>query len=178
MTKSHQILGTLALALVLAACGKSEAPAEAPSAEAAPAPMVEEPKPAEGFTTEVAEVPPIVEVVKPSPSAAPATISNMIAPNVPNHEDRRFRKAIDEVPAALLGGQVQDVGEEDANQRAFRALYAYLARKRIPSETFYLKYYDKDAGYWTFMFFGIPWPNEGLYVYVRIFPDGRAEIVD
>ena len=172
-----QVLAVLAFSLVLAACGKEESPAEAPVADATPEPAVEQPKPAEGFTTEAPASSPIISA--PS-TAAPVVreVTQMSAPNLANHEDRRLRKAVEEIPATLIGGIVADVSEEEAPQRAFRALYNYLDRKNIPKESFYLKYFDKDAGYWTFMFFGVPTAGEGLYVYVRLFPDGRAEIVD
>lgn len=177
MPMSKQILGVLALTVVLAACGKDEAPAEAPAAAVAPAPEVDQPKPAEGFTTAAPESAP-VNSIPPAATTVVPEISRMSAPNLANHEDRRLRKALEEIPATLIGGIVPDVSEEEAPQRAFRALYTYLDRKNIPKESFYLKYFDKDAGYWTFMFFGVPTPGEGLYVYVRLFPDGRAEIVD
>jgi hypothetical protein len=176
MTKSHQILGTLALALVLAACGKSEAPAEAPSAEAAPAPMVEEPKPAEGFTTGAPE--PELAAEAPAPAVTAPMPAVVQSPNIAGHEDRRLRKAIAEVPAALIGGATSDITAEQAYDRAFKALYHHLAQKKIPTQSFYLKYNDSQGGYWTYMFFGDPTPGAGMYVHVRVFPDGRAEIVD
>lgn len=176
MTKSHLIPGALALALVLSACGKSEAPAEAPPAEAAPAPVVEEPKPAEGFTTGAPE--PEVAAEAPAPAATAPMPAVVQSPNIAGHEDRRLRKAIAEVPAALIGGAASDITADQAYDRAFKALYHHLAQKKVPTQSFYLKYNDKQGGYWTYMFFGDPTPGQGMYVHVRVFPDGRAEIVD
>lgn len=181
MSPRTRILAVLALGLALAACGKSEAPAEAPVAETPPAPTVEEPKPAEGFTTEApgAQVGPGADDALPDSAVAPPPIPAVVqSPNIPGHEDRRLRKAVAEVPAAMLGGQLTEISGEEAYDRAFKALYGYLGQRRIPTQSFYLKYRDDQAGFWIFMFFGDPPPGDGMYVHVRVFPDGRAEIVD
>lgn len=178
MSPRTRIPAVIAFGLALAACGKSEAPAEAPVAETQPAPTLEEPKPAEGFTTEAPEGA-IVARAAPDAAAAPPPMPAVVqSPNIPGHEDRRLRKAIAEVPAAMLGGQLTEITAEEAYDRAFKALYMYLGQRRIPTQSFYLKYQDDQAGYWIFMFFGDPTPGEGMYVHVRVFPDGRAEIVD
>lgn len=181
MSPRTRILAVFALGLALAACGKSEAPAEAPVAETPPAPTVEEPKPAEGFTTEAPEGAAGTAGAPAAPGAAavpPPMPAVVQSPNIPGHEDRRLRKAVAEVPAAMLGGQLTEISSEEAYDRAFKALYGYLGQRRIPTQSFYLKYRDNQAGYWIFMFFGDPPPGDGMYVHVRVFPDGRAEIVD
>jgi hypothetical protein len=173
---SKKLLGVLALTVVLAACGKDEAPTEAPAAAVAPAPEVEQPKPAEGFTTAAPVDPNASPEVAPAPvAAAPAVVQS---PNIPGHEDRRLRKAIADVPAAMIGGAATDISPDQSYDRAFRALNYHLGQKRVPTQSFYLKYQEAQGGFTTYMFFGDPTPGEGMYVYVRVFPDGRAEIVD
>jgi hypothetical protein len=178
MSPSQRTLAVLALGLILAACGKSEPPSEAPVAESAPVPAAEEPRPAEGFTTEAPAGQGEAVAGDTTPVAPPPMPAVVQSPNIPGHEDRRLRKAVAEVPAALLGGQVTDITQEEAYDRAFKALYHYLGQRRIPTQSFYLKYNDQQGGFWTYMFFGDPTPGEGMYVHVRVFPDGRAEIVD
>lgn len=178
MSPRTRIPAVIAFGLALAACGKSEAPAEAPVAETPPAPTVEEPKPAEGFTTEAPEGNAGAPAAPDAAAVPPPMPAVVQSPNIPGHEDRRLRKAVAEVPAAMLGGQLSDITQEQAYDRAFRALYHYLGQKRIATQSFYLKYYDQQGGFWTYMFFGDPVPGEGMYVHVRVFPDGRAEIVD
>jgi uncharacterized protein (DUF2461 family) len=108
-------------------------------------------------------------------AAAPAVVQS---PNIPGHEDRRLRKAIADVPAAMIGGAATDISPDQSYDRAFRALNYHLGQKRVPTQSFYLKYQEAQGGFTTYMFFGDPTPGEGMYVYVRVFPDGRAEIVD
>jgi hypothetical protein len=179
MSPSPRITAVLAFGFLLAACGKSEAPVEAPVVEAAPVSGVEEPRPAESFTTEAPEGADVDAATATALAAPAAPLPTVVqSPNIPGHEDRRLRKAVAEVPAALLGGQATDISADEAYDRAFKALYHYLGQRRIATQSFYLKYNDKQGGFWTYMFFGDPTPGEGLYVHVRVFPDGRAEIVD
>lgn len=176
MPMSRQFFGVLAITVLLAACGKDEAPTEAPAAAVAPAPGVEQPKPAEGFTTEAPVDQTAPAEAAPAPvAAAPAVVQS---PNIPGHEDRRLRKAVAEVPAAMIGGAATDISPDQSYDRAFRALNYHLGQKRVPTQSFYLKYHESQGGYTTYMFFGDPPPGDGMYVYVRVFPDGRAEIVD
>ncbi len=179
MSPMIRITAAMAAGVLLAACGKSESPADAPAADTPPAPVLAEPKPAEGFTTEAPDAHATgADREAPGEVAPPPMPAVVQSPNIPGHEDRRLRKAVAEVPAALLGGQLTDISQEQAYDRAFKALYHYLGQKRIATQSFYLKYHDRQGGYWTYMFFGDPVPGEGMYVHVRVFPDGRAEIVD
>lgn len=172
MSPSTRITAALALGLALTACGKTEAPADAAATDSAPAPALDEPKPADTFTTEM-EASRRAVASEPSPPR-----SVVLAPNIPDHEDRRLRRAIAELNAAETGGPIDLSSEEASAERAFTVLYSYLEKQRLPTDTFYMKYSDEVNGYRYYMFFGIPREGEGLYVHVRLFPDGRAEIVD
>jgi hypothetical protein len=176
MSSPSRLAAIVALTVLAAAgCGREEPAPPASTAEAEAPAAAEEPRPAEGFTTEA----PAPATDAAPPVATPAVTPVLVqSPNIPGHEDRRLRKAIAEVPAALLGGPATDITHDEAFDRAFKALYHYLGQKRVPTQSFYLKYQDQQGGYWTYMFFGDPTPGEGMYVHVRVFPDGRAEIVD
>lgn len=169
---------TLALMLVvpwLAACGRDEASPDPESA--APAEEAVEPSgpvPADRFTTEL----PAPEAPAGSEGPVGAAPARVVAPNVPNHEDRRIRMAIEELPPAETGGPVNIADEAVSADRAFEVLYRYLGRKGLATESFYMKYSDEVGGYRYYMFFGVPVEGEGMYVHMRLFPDGRVEIID
>lgn len=173
--KKHHFSVFVALLAVgaLGACQRDTAPAPGePETGGNAVTAAPEPSPAEGFTTDA----PAAAATNVAPAAPRPGV--VLSPNIPGSEDRRLRKAIAEVSAAALGGPLQDATREEAYDRAFKALYSFLAQQRIPTESFYLKDKPDNSAYRTFMFFGEKAPGEGLYVYVRIFPDGRAEITD
>lgn len=174
LCRSLTSAAVLAAAFTLASCGKDEKVENAAPLEAAASVESESPRPAEGFTTEA----PVATMATPPAPITAEGAPVVIAANIPGSEDRSLRKAIAEIPAAMLGGPANLAADAEPLDRAFQALNSYLAKRQIPSQTFYAKHQNYAHGYWTYMFFGDPKPGEGMYVHVRIFPDGRAEIVD
>jgi hypothetical protein len=171
MTATVRLALIAALGVLVAACDRENAAPPSAADEAAAPVAADEPRPAEGFTTDAPEP----GVVAAAPTAAAPVV---IAPNVPNHDDRRIRKAIAEIPASVLGGPVDIADEDVSREHAFKALYRHVSGMGLPVDSFYRKYEDEVGGYRYYMFFGVPKEGEGLYVHVRVFPDGRAEIID
>jgi hypothetical protein len=154
------ILPALALvtAATLAACGGEKPPApaaEAPVAAAEPAAPVAEPVPA------------------PVASPVPATPD----PAVPQQQESFATKtATVAMPADAIGGSPV-TNSADAWVRGNEAMKKYCADTAIPCDSFYVKESPQEtSGYYTMQFYGSP-NGEGMYVGVRVYPDGRAEIV-
>lgn len=146
---------SLLAATGLAACGGETppvpvAPAPAPAAEAAPA-----------------------------PAPAPATpVVATPAPAAPTGEQESFatKAATAAIPADAIGGSPV-TNMQDAWTRGNEALKKYCADNGIPFDSFFTKESPVETnGYWTMQFFGDP-NGQGMYVGVRVYPDGRAEIV-
>lgn len=152
-------LASLSLIAVagLAACGGETPPVPAatkpePAAEAAPAP---------------APAPP---VAAPAPPPAPAPIQTG------EQESFATKQAAAAIPADAIGGSPV-TNMPDAWTRGNEALKKYCADAGINCANFFTKESPVETGgYWTMQFFG-EIDGQAAYVGVRVFPDGRAEVV-
>ena len=147
----------LICAATLAACGGETPPAPA-TAKSEPAPAPVEPAPA--------------------PAAPPAVASPEPAPAQPGGPQESFatKAATAAIPADAIGGSPV-TNMQEAWVRGNEALKKYCADNGIDSSSFFTKESPVEGGgYWTMQFFGDP-KGQGMYVGVRVFPDGRAEIV-
>jgi hypothetical protein len=158
-------LPTLLLAtLALAACG-GDPPPPAQTASTEPA------KAAAPATA--AEAPPAAPAIVPSPQ--PVAPADAAAQNQPQ-ESFVTKAASAAIPADAIGGSPV-TNQADAWVRGNEALKKYCADTALPCDSFYVKESPQEtAGYYTMQFFGAP-NGEGMYIGVRIFPDGRAEVI-
>ena len=119
------------------------------SSKTPPAPPAEEP--AAETAPVAAEPAPAPQSSLPPPPAAPVVI-----------------------PAEAIGGTpVANI--QDAFTRGNAGMQKYCQDQGIPCESFYVKDTVQEGRGWVLQFFGNPY-NEGMYVNVRVFPDGRAEV--
>lgn len=119
------------------------------SSKTPPAPPAEEP--AAETAPVAAEPAPAPQSSLPPPPAAPVVI-----------------------PAEAIGGSpVANI--QDAFTRGNAGMQKYCQDQGIPCGSFYVKDTVQEGGGWVLQFFGNPY-NEGMYVNVRVFPDGRAEV--
>jgi hypothetical protein len=159
--KSHVLYAALLAASTLSACGGDPAPVVPPAAEK---PVAEQP-------SAPAPAPPAGMVPTPAPSPAPT------APGPPPAQESFATKAATAaIPADAIGGSpVANVA--DAWVRGHEALKKYCGDNAMPCDSFYVKESPQEtSGYYTMQFFGAP-NNDPMYIGVRIYPDGRAEIV-
>lgn len=123
------------------------------SSKAPPAPPAEDP---------VAET----ATVAAAPAAEPAPAPKSSLPPPP--------AAPVVIPAEAIGGTpVANI--QDAFTRGNAGMQKYCQDQGIPCESFYVKDTVQEGEGWVLQFFGNP-HNEGMYVNVRVFPDGRAEV--
>lgn len=123
------------------------------SSKAPPAPPPEEP---------AAETAPVAAA--PAAEPAPAPKSSLPPPPA----------APVVIPAEAIGGTpVANI--QDAFTRGNAGMQKYCQDQGIPCESFYVKDTVQEGEGWVLQFFGNP-HNEGMYVNVRVFPDGRAEV--
>jgi hypothetical protein len=158
--KSKLILPLLATLLAVGCGGEPEpAPAPKPAVEApAPAPAAPAPAPA------VAEPPPVVATPAPAPPTNGA------------QESFATKTATAAIPADAIGGSPV-TNQADAWVRGNDAVRKYCEDNGIPFDSFYVKESPiETSGYYTMQFYGAP-NNQGMYIGVRVYPDGRAEIV-
>jgi hypothetical protein len=154
------LLPTLALiaASTLVACG----------GETPPAPATEKPAP-------IAEAPAAAE----QPAAAPAPVATPTpAPAAPAGEQESFatKAATAAIPADAIGGSPV-TNMPDAWVRGNEALKKYCADNGMDCANFFTKEEPvQTGGYWTMQFFGEA-KGQAMYVGVRVYPDGRAEVI-
>jgi hypothetical protein len=147
---------TLLAATGLAACG----------GDTPPAPVASKPEP-------VAEAAPSPE---PAPAPAAPVATPAAAASSGEQESFATKAATAAIPADAIGGSPV-TNMPDAWTRGNEALKKYCADNSIPCDSFFTKESPVETnGYWTMQFFGDP-NGQAMYVGVRVFPDGRAEIV-
>lgn len=152
------ILPLFAAALAVG-CGETPPPRPAPVAEV-PAPAPAEPAPAPA----PAEPAPAPVVATPAPPTNGA------------QESFATKDATAAIPADAIGGSPV-TNQADAWVRGNEAARKYCEDNGIPFDSFYVKESPiETSGYYTMQFYGAP-NNQGMYIGVRVFPDGRAEIV-
>lgn len=144
----------LACAATLAACGGETPPAPAtaknePAAAPAPAPAAPDPAPVASPT--------------PAPPSAP-------------QESFATKAATAAIPADAIGGS--PVGNmQEAWVRGNEALKKYCADNGMECSSFFTKESPVETGgFWTMQFFGEA-NGEPMYVGVRVYTDGRAEVI-
>lgn len=76
-------------------------------------------------------------------------------------------------PDAIGGTPVTNI--QDAFVRGNAGMQKYCVDQEIPCESFYVKDTIQEGEAWVLQFFGNP-RNQGMYVNVRVYPDGRAEV--
>jgi hypothetical protein len=76
-------------------------------------------------------------------------------------------------PDAIGGTPVTNI--QEAFVRGNAGMQKYCVDQGIPCDSFYVKDTIMEGEAWILQFFGNP-HNEGMYVNVRVFQDGRAEI--
>jgi hypothetical protein len=102
----------------------------------------------------------VVEEPAPAPAPTPALPPPPPAPVV--------------IPPDAIGGTpVTNI--QEAFVRGNAGMQKYCVDQGIPCESFYVKDTIMEGDAWILQFFGNP-RNEGMYVNVRVFQDGRAEI--
>ena len=74
---------------------------------------------------------------------------------------------------AIGGTPVANI--QDAFVRGNAGMQKYCVDQDIPCESFYVKDTIQEGEAWVLQFFGNP-RNQGMYVNVRVYPDGRAEV--
>jgi hypothetical protein len=161
------VLALAAVALLSACSGSEKTPAEPPAAAAEPAPS---PSPAQSAAP-VGQAPsfdaiPVDQPAQPRPPAPAATPE-------PQPQPVGFR-----VPADAIGGENMGVQTFDVATRGEAALRKHFTDAGVDPSTFYFKIpVEQRDGYWTMTFYGNP-PTQpdGMYVEVRVFPDGSAEV--
>jgi hypothetical protein len=142
----------LICAATLAACGGEtpQAPATAksePAAEPTPAPAA------------------------PAPVATPAP-----APPSGPQESFSTKAATAAIPAEAIGGSPV-TNMQEAWVRGNEALKKYCADNGMECGSFFTKESPVETGgYWTMQFFGEA-NGEAMYVGVRVYTDGRAEVI-
>lgn len=149
---------SLCCAAALAACGGETPPAPAkaePEPMAAPAPVAPAP----------------VAAPAPAPVETPAP-----APASGAQESFATKQAAAAIPADAIGGSpVTNMPE--AWMRGNEALKKYCVDNDMDCSNFYTKESPVETGgYWTMQFFGED-GGQPMYVGVRVYPDGRAEVV-
>lgn len=130
------------------------------------------------------ETPPAPAAPQPQPVAAPAPPPPATAPTAPPpppastgaQESFATKQATAAIPADAIGGSPV-TNMPDAWTRGNEALKKYCADNGIDCASFFTKESPVETnGYWTMQFFGDP-NGQAMYVGVRVYPDGRAEIV-
>lgn len=160
--KSQVLYAALLAATTLSACGGDRAPAVPPPAEKPVAEQSAAPEP-----TPKAE--PVVST--PAPSPAPSESGLPAA-----QESFATKAATAAIPADAIGGSPV-VNLADAWVRGHEALKKYCGDTAMPCDSFYVKESPQEtSGYYTMQFFGAP-NNDPMYIGVRIYPDGRAEVI-
>lgn len=153
-------LASLSLIAVagLAACG----------GETPPAPAAPKPEP-------VAEAAP-PPAAAPAPAPVPAAAPSPAATQTGEQESFSTKQAAAAIPADAIGGSPV-TNMPDAWTRGNEALKKYCADNGINCVNFFTKESPVEtSGYWTMQFFG-DIDGQPAYVGVRVFPDGRAEVV-
>ena len=146
MTRRHSARILFASAALALAACSSKAP---------PAPPAED---------TAADTAPVAAEPAATPAPAPAPQSSLPPPPA----------APVVIPAEAIGGTpVANI--QDAFTRGNAGMQKYCQDQGIPCGSFYVKDTVQEGGGWVLQFFGNPY-NEGMYVNVRVFPDGRAEV--
>ncbi len=171
MRSSFAVVLAIAAITALSACsGSKQTPVDPPKAAS---PATAAPSPAETpVATPVGPAPsfdaiPVDQPAQPRPPA-PAT-----APEAPP-QPVGFR-----VPADAIGGEKMESTTYSIATRGELALKKHFTDAGIDPSTFYFKIPVEDrGGYWTMTFYGNP-PTQpdGMYVEVRVYPDGSAEVM-
>ena len=172
MTYRILVPGLLAV-LALAACSDSAPPPATPEATA-PVEMQAPPSAAPPAAAPVPlQPPPLVDPgFVPSPTPAPPQEYGGITPQ----ESYVSKAATAAIPAEAIGGSPV-TNENDAWFRGHAALQKYCEDQRLPFDAFRIKEKPvKTGAYWTMQYFGAP-NGQGTFVGIRVFPDGRAEII-
>lgn len=154
--KIRHSLSALLCAALLAACG-GETPPAPTSAKSEPPAAPAEPAPA--------------------PAPAPAPVASP-TPAAPSGEQESFatKQASAAIPADAIGGSPV-TNMQEAWVRGNDALKKYSEDNGWDFSTFFTKEEPvQTGGYWTMQFFG-EGAGQAMYIGVRVFPDGRAEIV-
>lgn len=162
--KSHVLFLALLSATTLGACGGGPAPA--------PAPPAAEEKPVAETAPPTAAAPaaaPVTSVPTPSPAPAVSGASR-------EQESFATKAASAAIPADAIGG-TPIANIEEAWERGQQALEKYCSDNAMPCDSFYVKESPQETGgYFTMQFFGAP-NNNPMYIGVRIYQDGRAEVI-
>jgi hypothetical protein len=171
MTK-RAILCAVASVLILSACGGDPPPAtvadEEPKAEA---PVAQAAAPQAPALTPLPP-PEIPANYVPSPTPAPPPMVNGHQPQ----ESYVTKQADALIPADAIGGSPV-TNDDDAWYRGKAAMQKYCEDNGIPFANFAVKEPPVATnGYWTMQYFGTH-HNQGVYVGIRVYPDGRAEVM-
>jgi hypothetical protein len=154
----HRLITLLAAALLASGCGSEEAP----KPEAAPVEKAAAPAPA------------------PQPAAAPVATAPVQPPPPPPSPQYTHpaltTQATAVIPPDAIGGTPTDMASFDPTQRGKLAIEKYCQDMKFSCESFYAKDMQEIQGAWVLQYFGTPGGN-GMYVDVRVYNDGRAEIV-
>lgn len=159
-------------ALLLSACGKPTPP-PAPVAEPEPIEVETQPAPFASAPPMPLQPPPINDPgYVPTPMPAPPPEMGGVKPQ----ESYVTKAATAAIPADAIGGSPV-TNETDAWFRGDSALRKYCEDHRIPFNEFRVKEKPVKTGdYWTMQYFGAV-NGQGIYVGIRVYPDGRAEII-
>jgi hypothetical protein len=167
MRSSLTVALALAAVVSLSACSGSEkAPADPPAA-AAEATPTETPAAAPVRQAPSFNSIPVDQPTQPPPPAPVDTPE-------PQQQPVGFR-----VPADAIGGEKMATTTFDIATRGEMALKKHFTDAGVDPSTFYFKIPVEQRGnYWTMTFYGNP-PTQpdGMYVEVRVYPDGSAEVM-
>ena len=103
---------------------------------------------------------PVATLQAPAPAPAPTPIPLPLAPIV--------------IPADAIGG-TPVTNLDDAYARGSAGLQKYCVDEGMPCDSFYAKDTTEQGDHWLLMYFGTP-RNQAMYINVRVYPDGRAEV--
>lgn len=83
------------------------------------------------------------------------------------------------VPADAIGGERLDTDTYALAMRGQAALYKHFDDLGVAKDSFYFKFpVTERGGYWSMGFYGTPPTRpDGVYVEVRVHPDGSAEVI-
>ena len=167
------VLASLAV-FALSACDKPAPPAQ-PAEEleplAADVPAVSAP----ALTPQPTLVPP-PPVNDPGYVATPAPAPPPEFGGVTPQESFATKAATAAIPAEAIGGSPV-TNDTDAWFRGDAALRKFCEDQKLPFSNFGTKEKPvKTGGYWTMQYFGAV-NGQGMYVGIRVYPDGRAEII-
>jgi hypothetical protein len=173
MRSSLTLVLALAAAMSLAACSGSEkAPAD-PTAASTTEPATDTTATSQPAAPAVRQAPSF-EALPVDPSTQPSPATPTPAAVQDDQQRTSFR-----VPADAIGGDQMEATTFNVATRGEMALRKHFTDAGIDPSTFYFKIpVDQRGNYWTMTFYGNP-PTQpdGMYVEVRVYADGSAEVM-